>query len=71
MHIIYMHRSTPWLFFIGVYKCVLGLTAVLLYWRRLGNLRLLCVVSGYVSSVQAPSLQSTHPTELKLQKPSL
>ena len=28
MHIIYMHRSTPWLFFIGVYKCICGLTAV-------------------------------------------
>ena len=58
MHIIYMHRSTPWLFIFGVYKCVCELTAVFLYWRRLGNLRLLCVVSVYVSSEQAPSPKS-------------
>ena len=28
MHIIYMHRSTPWLFIFGVYKCICGQTAV-------------------------------------------
>lgn len=56
MHILYMHRSTPWLFIFGGYKCVIGLNAVFLYWRRLNNLRLLSVVSVYVSSEQAPTL---------------